>query len=205
MPKHLTTESRAEVKELSPPNPAIITLVADSNNDVKGYMDSVIPDYFVGDNNLITAKGLSIGQGVTSIGSDAFYGCSQLTGNLVIPDGVTSIGIKAFRDCDKLTGNLVIPASVTTIGSQAFLDCGALSGDLVIPAGVTTIGNQAFLGCSLLTTVNCYVVKTIIDASSDCFTDSGIMTINVRTDDNSWGAGGPQTVGGRTVIVNKIL
>jgi len=60
-----------------------------------------------------------IGNGVTSIGDSAFYNCSGLAGELVIPDGVTSIGDNAFYGCTSLT-YVTIPNSVTSIGIQTF-------------------------------------------------------------------------------------
>ena len=48
-------------------------------------------------------KGLVIGTSCTSIGNDAFYQCTGLTGSLVIPDSVTSIGVYAFGQCSGLT------------------------------------------------------------------------------------------------------
>ena len=58
--------------------------------------------------------------GVTTIGGEAFYNCSGLTG-VTIPGGVTSIGHGAFTYCLGLN-RVTIPGSVTNIGSDAFSD-----------------------------------------------------------------------------------
>ena len=64
---------------------------------------------------------LVIPEGVTSIGSWAFYYCNSLT-SVTIPDSVTSIGSSAFNDCTGLT-NITISDSVTSIGDYAFYNC----------------------------------------------------------------------------------
>ena len=52
-----------------------------------------------------------IPDGVTSIGDEAFLGCSSLK-SIVIPDSVTSIGERAFKSCESLE-SIVIPGTVT--------------------------------------------------------------------------------------------
>ena len=67
---------------------------------------------------------MTIGNGVTSIGNDAFYRCTLLT-SITIPDSVTSIGSDAFSSCTSLT-SITIPDSVTSIGYEAFYFCTSL-------------------------------------------------------------------------------
>ena len=61
---------------------------------------------------------------MTSIGFQAFDGCSGLT-EVTIPSSVTSIGSNAFRGCSALT-SVTIPDSVTSIESGAFYGCTSL-------------------------------------------------------------------------------
>jgi hypothetical protein len=61
---------------------------------------------------------ITIPASVTSIGDEAFFGCTSLT-TITIPPSVTSIGKMAFQDCTSLT-TITIPASVISIGEGAF-------------------------------------------------------------------------------------
>ena len=71
---------------------------------------------------------------------------SKVTYNGVTYD-VTSIGNNAFFSCTGLTGSLSIPNSITSIGKNAFYECSGLS-SITIPNSVTSIENYAFYGCS---------------------------------------------------------
>ena len=95
-------------------------------------------------------KSVTIQHGATSIGTDAFYGCKQLT-SIVIPESITSIGARAFFECSSLTA-IEIPENVTSIGGCAFEDCGNLV-SVELPQGLTQINERTFSGCSGLTSI----------------------------------------------------
>jgi hypothetical protein len=84
---------------------------------------------------------------ITSIGNQAFYGCTGLTG--VSAPEAASIGQSAFNNCTGLTS--VSAPAATSIGQYAFYGCTGLTG-VSFPAA-TSIGNQAFYGCTGLTGV----------------------------------------------------
>ena len=147
--------------------------------------NSIVSKNYSSNSNLQTIFGKQveeyiIGDGVTSIGKYAFYGCTGLN-SVTIPSSVTSIGDYAFENCTDMTfvtinsnsivskdysydSNLlnifgehvksyIIGDGVTSIGKYAFYMCTGLT-SVTIPSSVTGIGDYAFLGCTGLTSVN---------------------------------------------------
>jgi hypothetical protein len=111
-----------------------------------------IPDdyYSFGSNGGYDVKGLVIGTSCTSIGSQAFYYCFSLKGNLIIPNSVTTIGSNAFKFYSSFNNSLTIPNSVTSIGSYAFGYIAINAVYINTPASSFT-GTNAFGGSSFST------------------------------------------------------
>jgi hypothetical protein len=86
--------------------------------------------------------------GLTSIGNNAFFYCSNLIALPTLPSTITSIGNSAFSICQKMKGLLTLPNAITSIGNSAFSSCSGLMGPLTLPNSITSIGNSAFSGCS---------------------------------------------------------
>ena len=85
-----------------------------------------------------------IPEGITSIGSYAFYS-SSLT-SVSLPSTLTAITTYCFYNCDGLT-SVVIPEGVTSIGYRAFYNSGNLAA-ITVPDTVTAIDSGAFSNCS---------------------------------------------------------
>ncbi len=119
-----------------------------------------------------TVKNIIIQDSVTSIGEDAFWGCSGLT-SITIGDSVTSIGEDAFSNCTGLT-SITIPNSVTSIGECAFSSCTGLT-SITIGDSVTSIGEDAFYDCTGLTNIN-------VDADNPNYcSENGVLYNKAKT------------------------
>lgn len=136
------------------------TLVAGENKQVG---DIVIPEkvsYKGRDFDVIAINGafienydlssVTIPQSITSLGENAFEGCSSLKSISGI-DNITEIGLSCFKGCSALT-SITLPIQLKTIGPEAFSGCSTLS-QIEIPENVTSIGNAAFSGCKSLKSI----------------------------------------------------
>ena len=163
-------------------------LTSDGTLTISGTGDMADFDYWNGNGApwlrvRLQAKKVIIQDGVTSIGSYAFYDCDALA-NVIISNGLTNIGNYAFYRCTRLA-NVTIPASVTAIGWGAFQGCRSLKSvkipsgvssidsytftdctsliNVTIPTSVTSIGKCAFMGCTGLTDIKLPTLLEVID------------------------------------------
>lgn len=104
------------------------------------------------------------GKLVFSIGTGAFYNCSDLT-SVTMDDSVEVIGPSAFSGCCELS-SITFSKKLTTIEASAFSKCSSLA-SVKLPDGLTYIGSGAFLGCSSLESV--FVPDSVTNVSASAF------------------------------------
>ena len=113
---------------------------------------------------------VSIQDGVTSIGDNAFYQCKEIP-NVSFPSTLESIGDQAFRGCTALS-YASIPAS--TIGEYAFSECGLTAFHLT--GNITTINTGAFSYCEKLNQF--YLSSTVERIGEGAFAGCGFTSIS---------------------------
>ncbi len=134
---------------------------------------------------------------VTSIGNEAFYGCTSLM-SITIPSSVTSIGYEVFGYCRSLTSisipdsvtyieeytfnactsltSITIPNSVISIDAFAFFNCDSLA-SIHIPAAVASIGPSIFSGCNGLTSITVDAENRVYHADGNCLIQTSRKTL----------------------------
>lgn len=164
---------------------------------------------------------LNLPEGLSSIGNNAFNGCSNLAyvevpndviniGNYAfsfcsnlksihISNSVTNIGSFTFNTCEKLT-SIDIPNSVISIGSCAFYDCRYLN-SVTIGNGTTSIGEHIFVLCSRLESVTIGNGITSIGNAAFEYCSSLISLTILATTPPSGGAGSGIDAGKCTLYV----
>ena len=162
----------------------LASITVESGNETYDSRDNCNAIVETSTNTLIAGCGNSvIPNSVNSIGSYAFYSCSNLR-SVNIPNSVTSIGNYAFSSCTDLW-SVTIPNSVTSIGSFAFYSSLNLR-SINIPSSVTTIGEGAFSGMEYLT--------IMVEKSNTKYDSRGSCNAIIETESNILIAGNKNTV-----------
>ena len=142
----------------------------DSSSSGSFEIDDDVLTQYTGDDTHV-----SVPDGITRIGDDAFSGKTEIQ-TITLPDSVTVIGESAFWHCDSLE-KINLPEGITEIESDAFQYCDSLT-SLEIPSTVDTIGGDAFLFCDHIKRIR--IPSTLTDIGNDAFMYcSGLETVTV--------------------------
>lgn len=122
-------------------------------------------EVFKNNTNIQSFDELQYFTGLTTIGDQAFYHCSQLT-SVVLPETVTAIGASAFQYCFYLS-SIRLSENLENIASDAFWNCVRLT-SIRIPAKVSSIGDTVFGYCTQLADVSVDPANTVFDSREGC-------------------------------------
>jgi len=171
-----------------------LTQVTLNSNDIasKSYSSSSTLGSIFGSQ----VKEYVLGDDVTSIGSYAFYNCSDVT-SIIIPDNVTSVGDYAFdgtawynnspdglfyagKVAYKYKGTMpentsvVIKEGIVNLNDNLFSGCSGLT-SISIPNSVTSIGDYAFYYCSGLTSVT--IPNSVMSIGKEAFDETYLSAV----------------------------
>lgn len=118
----------------------------------------------------VSIKNVTIREGVTSIGNNAFVGCGKIS-NIEFPDSLTSIGKSAFSPSPALN-EVTLPKNLVNLGAYAF-SSGNFS-SIEIPEGVTSIQQYTFSGCKKLASIQ--LPKSLISIEDGAFNHCESLT-----------------------------
>lgn len=96
---------------------------------------------------------------------------------LVVKDGVTRLGSFAFYKCTSLV-KVSLPESIGAFGSYCFAECSQLI-SLTIPSKVTVIPQGFCSGCKKITAIN--IPSGVTRINKNAFLTTGITTLTIPT------------------------
>ena len=130
--------------------------------------DDAVPWY----ENRARIRSVTISDGITSIGSRAWNGCTGIT-DAAVPESVTSIGDSAFANCSDLK-TIILGSKISTIGSNAFSNCFGLQ-SITLTGKLSTIGNRAFSNCTGLQNIS--IPRSVTDVADHAFSGCSNLSI----------------------------
>ena len=120
-----------------------------------------------------------IGNGVTSIGNDAFYECTKLeTVDLSNATSLEKIGSCAFFNCSQLENvDLSKAANLKEIGANAFNGCGVKNVTFPQNSQLTEIGSGVFAHCNNLKNIE--IPETVTKIGGSAFEQTNLTSIKI--------------------------
>ena len=111
-----------------------------------------------------------------SIGDFAFEFCNGLK-SITLPSSLTSIGLEAFNGCSGFTSiNLSECASLTNIKDSAFSDCSSLT-SITLPSSLIRIASTTFNGCSGLESITVEKDNPVFHSEGNCLIETESKTL----------------------------
>lgn len=104
-----------------------------------------IPDQWAKD--ITGAFGVDLGTSTRVVGTEAFEGCYNITGDLELTSSITSILDSSFKDCYGFTGDLNMPLKLVSVGDRSFENCTGFNGNINMNNSLLNIGNYTFNNC----------------------------------------------------------
>lgn len=137
----------------------------------------IMPNAFFQNENI---TGVTIENGLQSIGQYAFYGCINLTGDLQIPSSVTAIGRYAFYNCTNIDGDIMLSASLTRIEPYTFYNAAKAQNLVFAPNNkLTYIGDYSFSNCGFSGTLD---IPELVDeiCAGAFYNDTNIISVQFK-------------------------
>ncbi len=129
------------------------------------------------------AYSINIPSTVSNFGRYSFYNCSGIS-KINIPVNLESLGVGTFRGCTGLT-SAVVPSGITIIPVQAFSECGIRS--VTLPNSIKEIDESAFSACGNLQSIALPEGLEII--GENAFTGAGLTTLEIPSTVRTIGKG----------------
>ena len=164
--------------------------VYDSRNNCNAIIETTTNRLIAGCKNTI------IPEGITMIGSHAFFGQSTLL-SIILPTSITTIGNFSFEHCTSIT-SITIPVNVQEVGYAAFYGCTALSAIHVNATTPPTLRDNAFIEtpspicyipCGTLAAYQASAWASQVGGFEDECSDSTMITYELNggvTNDYGW-------------------
>ena len=139
--------------------------------------DGILTEYKGSDSDVV------IPDEVTEIGDNVFKD-SKTIESVEFPDNLRKIGSNAFYGCSSLRGELRLPDSLETIGEFAFYNCSGITGELTIPDKVSMLSYGVFAGvtgvAALTIGSGMNYIRTDSDSSHAFYQMNGVKTVTFR-------------------------